>query len=267
MKKDSYNEKRETNRFSAVSKDNGIVFYSDFVEVETTTLKNQMIKTEVRPRNPMEMFFGMMRKSISDNITVEGMGKIRTNIITLTLILLAILINNWYMVIAMIFFRVTSLENLLDFIMISIQIKLGNNKSLGRYHAAEHMSLKAYEKLGRAPTTIEEVRQCSRYDEYCGSMILLRPIMAVLPQLIVLSICPYLNSMGYIICFLLSFIISSYLMCTKKIKYLQIFITNKPTDLEIKNAIAGLTKLEETLKKISKDENVMPRFRISFVIM
>ena len=43
------------------------------------------------------------------------------------------------------------------------------HKQLGRYHAAEHMALKAYKRLHHVPS-LEEIKKESRFDEFCSTV-------------------------------------------------------------------------------------------------
>lgn len=260
MKNDNKMEKdnKELRDISAISKEDGMIFYSSFVEVETTTSEDRTVKVEVRPRHPLEMFFGMVSTKLADSINIREVKTFEVNLVTCVLLLLSILGKNPGAVVAVILLRFTMLRNLLNVVCMSFQMKLGKSKSLGRYHAAEHMAVNAYNDLGRAPT-LEEVRTYSRFDENCGSMREFRKIISVLPQIVVLCFCTRIYGIAYIICVIVASAIAVWGMDAKVKKYLQILITNKPTDIELKNAVEGIKKLEETLNDMPSYD--IPRVR------
>ncbi len=122
-------------------------------------------------------------------------------------------------------------------------------KSLGRFHSAEHMVINAYTNLGRIPTW-EELKKSSRFSNHCGSNKANELIITVT----FLSFAgPFLIKMGvvkYLIIMMLISMIIAVLSYVGAINILQVFVTNKPTDIELRVALEGLKKYDDLERQI-----------------
>lgn len=132
-------------------------------------------------------------------------------------------------------------------------------KSLGRFHSAEHMVINAYNKLDRIPTW-EELKKSSRFSNHCGS----NKANCIIIILAFISFAgPFLINMGvikYLIIMMLIPIIIAVLSSVGAINILQVFVTNKPTDVELQVALEGLKRyedLENQTQDISRIEDFM----------
>lgn len=132
-------------------------------------------------------------------------------------------------------------------------------KSLGKFHGAEHMSINAYNKLNRIPT-LKELKKSSRFSNHCGS----NKINGIIIIFAFISFAgPFLIWMGvikYLIIMMLIPIIIAVLSYVGVMNMLQVFFTNKPTDIELQVALEGLKryeKLENTIQNVSSVEDFM----------
>lgn len=132
-------------------------------------------------------------------------------------------------------------------------------KSLGRFHSAEHMVINAYNKLDRIPS-LQELKKSSRFSNNCGS----NKTNSIIIMFAFISFAgPFLIKMGvikYLIIMMLIPIIIAVLSSAGAINILQVFVTNKPTDIELRVALEGLEKyedLESQIKDISIIEDFM----------
>lgn len=132
-------------------------------------------------------------------------------------------------------------------------------KSLGRFHSAEHMVINAYNKLDRIPS-LQELKKSSRFSNNCGS----NKTNSIIIMFAFISFAgPFLIKMGvikYLIIMMLIPIIIAVLSSVGAINILQVFVTNKPTDIELRVELEGLEKyedLESQIKDISRIEDFM----------
>lgn len=132
-------------------------------------------------------------------------------------------------------------------------------KSLGRFHSAEHMVINAYNKLDRIPS-LQELKKSSRFSNNCGS----NKTNSIIIMFAFISFAgPFLIKMGvikYLIIMMLIPIIIAVLSSVGAINIFQVFVTNKPTDIELRVALEGLEKyedLESQIKDISRIEDFM----------
>ena len=121
--------------------------------------------------------------------------------------------------------------------------RICQSEDIAAFHSAEHMAINAYEKLQRVPT-LEEIKNFSRFSRYCGSRFIFSRICSFL--MLCFSIA--FLSMKYNLLYLISIgIIIVFLIASTKyglLNFLQIFVTNKPSDKELTVAIEGLKRFE-----------------------
>ena len=160
------------------------------------------------------------------------------------LLLLAIYFRNVNVIIGILYFILFSSLELIDLIYAIYQVKFGSCRVLGKFHSAEHKAINAYRELKRVPS-LEEVKKASRFHQNCGSGIIFRNIGTSLPLCIVLLSLSFVDVKIYIVEFVIA--IAIVIISTKLsiIKYLQILVTNKPTDEELQVAIKGIEALQK----------------------
>lgn len=160
--------------------------------------------------------------------------------------------DNTNVLVAMIWFSIFVARDFVKLLTLSYQLKFGTQKSVSRYHAAEHMTISAYEKLQRIPT-VGEVKKESRICKDCGSRFVINKIvidlMVTIYMMIFVSIMPFwmyvLVGIGMI--GVMEFI------CKKGfLSFLQIMLTSKPTDEEIEVAIEGIKEIDKINGSITK---------------
>lgn len=239
----------------ARSKKNGIFFYSNTIPdltVEAFVDEKGKIHSQVTPHILTDIlsFFGI---SDSEDFQVRHILT-RKQLMILDILLIvfsAFVFRSVAITLAVFYFALLCSKNLLYFIEAAISLKVGSMQSAARFHAAEHMALNAYRKLQRIPT-LEEIRHFSRFSQTCGSMELFRNTLSYF----LVSICmAYMNVLNPIVYILLIIACPLLVFCLDKVgllKLLQVFLTSKPTDLELQVAIKGLEEFERMEEKIQK---------------
>lgn len=124
--------------------------------------------------------------------------------------------------------------------------KRRNNKEMinvMKLHSAEHAVINAYYDLHRVPV-LEEIRQYSNFSYGCGSLQKLTPSF----WLCVIALCSiFLNHYVYIVGVISFVLFWKPIFRKTKPYFLEILVTDEPTDREYAVAIAGL---EYSLKQI-----------------
>ena len=234
------------NRFTnASSEKDGIVFYSNRIPgmgVISTVLPNGSIRAEPIPavvKDCLEALNG-------DGPLKDYLVNKQTVILIDTLLIVAAIISTkfWWIFGAFYFAFATSQDFIQSMVLIAT-LKLGKSKQLARFHAAEHMSLNAYRSLGRVPT-LEEIKKYSRFSKYCGSRDMLESSCFNSLLILIFIIFESNNLIPLIILGVLMLILKlTHTPVFKVLGFLQILVTNKPTDLELNVAIEGLKELEK----------------------
>lgn len=234
---------------------NGIVFYSQvFPIICSETYRDDFgkIKTRIIPSVvAMSLALSKDKTRINRNII---------RIFDIVLIILNILFGRIELVIGAIYFSITISYNMLIFIefVYDIKSKRGNQRMAGKYHAAEHMAINAYEKLHRVPQ-LDEIKKFSRFSKNCGSNeILYNLIFYIIIGLLVSFVAPR-NIILYIMLAGMTLILMPIIKSNGLLKFLQILTTNKPSDRELEVAIESIRnfeKMEEELKDTETWSNV-----------
>ena len=235
----------------ARSNSDGITYYSNtipFTGIESKITSNG--KYVVKPVFTMlEDVLGFLEGKGLVKYVIDSKSAFLLNIF---LVMISIYADNLYMLMGTIYLTLTVGKLLYQFIIFSTVIKLGSERRLGRFHSAEHMSVKAYNELGRIPT-LEELKKYSRFSDKCGSRIIIRQV--VFGIIITLDIM-FVVKINLSLCFLVMLIAAILVKLDEKygiLIFLQFFFTNKPTDTELFIAIKGLEGLELFEKCIESD--------------
>ena len=151
--------------------------------------------------------------------------------------------------------------------------KDGKRHPASLFHAAEHMAINAYNKLGRIPT-YEEVEKESRFSKYCGSLFFFNKIFLDFVVCIIIFVLAtsikysfiflkYQNEISqidyarqslmlvliYATIILLIFLVykpfKDFITKHGLLRHLEVFFTAKPTEKEITLAIKGLENYEQ----------------------
>lgn len=240
----------------ARSKKNGIVFYSNTMPelaVDAFVDENGVIHTEVVSLILADML-SCFRTLDSDDFEVEHILS-KDQLVTLDTFLILISVVAFRSVaitFALIYFSLLCSKNLLDFIEVALSFKLGTMKNTAKFHSAEHMALNAYHKLQRIPT-LEEIKHFSCFSQSCGSMIMFRYTIPHFLVSICLACINTLNPIMYVLLVIACYLFVLFLDKVGLLKFLQIFLTSKPTDLELKVAIKGLEEFEKMERNIQKE--------------
>lgn len=124
---------------------------------------------------------------------------------------------------------------------------------MGRYHAAEHKAVNAYKKLGRAPKDIQELNKYSRFCKSCGVKENLKFAVPKITFCITL-LCTHDLLKGMIFTIPIS-IVLLILIDIGAFRFLQIFITQKPTNSELDLALKGIKTVDKFISS-ARFENV-----------
>lgn len=121
-----------------------------------------------------------------------------------------------------------------------------NGYSLNRFHGAEHMAINAYNKLQRIPT-LEEIRGFSRFLKNCGSRHLFKKLVPNLVLCILIAVFTFSSPTFWALFIGLVIPINIVIrLCIDEgwFRFLQVFITEKPSDNELLLAIEALKNFE-----------------------
>lgn len=231
----------------ARSRKDGIVFYSSgipLIMVKSTVNEKGEIRTRVidqitEREEDLKEQEGNKRK----NMLIKAY---LTDLIILTIMILLKVDTRLFT--GMVTFSIVGTHYLCPVLYNIYNIKY-KYKSLGRFHSAEHMVINAYTNLGRIPTW-EELKKSSRFSNHCGS----NKANGLIITVTFLSFAgPFLIKMGvvkYLIIMTLIPIIIAVLSYVGAINILQVFVTNKPTDIELRVALEGLKKYDDLERQI-----------------
>lgn len=248
---------RKTKIREARSRKDGIVFYSSgipLIMVKSTVNEKGEIRTRVidqitEREEDLKEQEGNKRK----NMLIKAY---LTDLIILTIMILLKVDTRLFT--GMVTFSIVGTHYLCPVLYNIYNIKY-KYKSLGRFHSAEHMVINAYNKLDRIPS-LQELKKSSRFSNNCGS----NKTNSIIIMFAFISFAgPFLIKMGvikYLIIMMLIPIIIAVLSSVGAINIFQVFVTNKPTDIELRVALEGLEKyedLESQIKDISRIEDFM----------
>lgn len=246
-------KRKEINNARAIR--NGIIFYSnksDLIGSKTYFNSSGNIQNKIIFKD-MEEYIEFFEK----NNKVKKHHYVFFNIILIIFsTLLSILLGNFCFLSASLFFSLLASYDFLELVTTSYNMKSkhGKERSTSSFHAAEHMVANAYEALQRIPT-IEEVKNFSRFSKKCGS----NKAFSKLFFYCMLSIAMCFSYYNIVVYFILLLLILVYMIQAKKhgwLIFLQVFITTKPSDKELKLAIEGLKNFEIMEEEIDKKENI-----------
>ncbi len=230
---------------NARSKKNGIVFYSNtnpLIGSETTRDESGEIRTRTvyLPFCELKDNIGMIREK------GKFLDKKAVLIFDVLLVTVCMLTGNIWFLLAATYFSVTISFDFFELINYIYQMKSkkGTMQSLAKYHAAEHMVINSYEELKRIPT-FEEVKKASRFSKKCGSRQLINKVVMYL--LVSLSMAFVANWNVYLYFLLCALIPITRIFADKNgwLRFLQVFVTAKPSDEHIELAIEGIKRYEE----------------------
>lgn len=241
-------------KVNAQSERNGIIFHSKTCPlVGIATFRDesgeiQRIIVPIQLVNYMNYLVTLCEKKKSHS-------KHRALIFDVLLITICLLSGKMGFVFMAVCFSLLVSFNLFTFIEMSYEMKSkkGSKQSIARYHAAEHMVINCYEKLKRIPT-FEEVKKASRFSKDCGNRVIIHKI--VMGSLFSLSLL-FFSTQWIIIYFLLCILIAIFgIFADEKgwLRFLQVFVTAKPSDEDIDLAIEGI-KNYEMMEEWLNDKN------------
>lgn len=241
---------KKKNILEARSKKNGIVFYSDICPrygAETYIDDLGIIHSIIIPVQLDELI------DISEILAhneKSRFSKFIPLVFDVILIIVCLILRNPWYIFASIYFSVTASFDLFHFIK-SAYLKFSESdyRSRTKFHSAEHMVVNAYRKFQRIPT-FREVKQSSRFSKYCGSRILYHNIVeSILMSLIIVLSSKY----GILFCYLGFIFINMFMSIVKRmglLKFLQIFVTSPPSNVEIQIALEGIKAFEDMEEKL-----------------
>ena len=225
------------------SRQDGIVFYSGRIP-GTAVLSNVMHDGSIRAMPLTVAAEDYENGRFGDDPLKDfDVSKRTLIIIDILLIVVSILTKNTWYIFGAIYFAMFASADLIQLFVWIATIKFGKSKSLGRFEAASNMVTNAYNDLKRVPT-LEEVRKYSRFSKISPYQKILDANLLILLVLLDILFIGPINVFYYFIFMLGVMVICLLTINGFKLWFLQIFFTNKPTDLELKVAIQGLRELE-----------------------
>lgn len=238
---------------SARSKSNGIFFYSNTLpRIGTETIRDEDGKITSR------IIFDTVRYEFAENYAEAKkkrfFSKEKIWAINIVLPFIAFLLRENSYLFATAFFVFFVSENFWELIELIFQIKKGSKINEGKMHAAEHKAVNAYRNLQRIPT-IEEVRNASRFSKYCGSRIAFRKAWGGAIITLFIIVAPKLGLQNILITILVGislWIIGNFFLI---FKYLQIFVTNKPSDMELEVAVEAIKEFDKLESKLETEDD------------
>ena len=238
-------EKKEI--FRARSKENGIVIYSNknpLLCYEAYIDEKGEIHTSpiISVMSELKDFSGtLIATDVKRQIKITSYLRIALCILS---ILSIVITQKITIAIGMMYFAICASREVVNLVTFIYDVKIGSRQALGRFHAAEHQALIAYKRYQRIPT-MEEVRKETRFDQDCGSRLIIDKVMGFLLLSILICTCAFIPFYVY---FGSVAILIGLLMLERKYNFFrvfQIFLTNKPTDKELEVALAGVEIFEK----------------------
>lgn len=245
----------------AISRKNGITFYSTKLPIVGTKVyydESGQIDSETILTNTYNFIHKLEILKDSSYLHVNIFSKVAfiTTIFLFSFFTFK-LTNNFGFLIAGFHFCCFGACNFLELIKIIIYNKKNdrNNFSAAKFHGAEHMAIQAYNTLNRLPT-MDEIKKFSRFDKYCGSQKKLSELFITIVSCFIIILITYLgmfcdNSTVILYATISIILLSVLTVFYKKLVFLQVFTTSKPTDKELYLAIEGINQfilLEENLE-------------------
>ena len=242
-------EKRYINE--ARSKKNGIVFYSNkFPLIGSKTFRDDSgkIQSIIIPTQ-LDGFIDYLG-------TLNGKGKVfnkwKVIIFDVILVSICLLFKKIWFVTAAVYFSIFASFDFFRLAKISYKMKSkkGSERSTAKYHAAEHMAINAYEKLQRIPT-LDEVKTFSRFSENCGSQKIFGKIIYNTLISFALAFVASWNVCVYLVLVIAIAVLAEFVKHKGYLRFLQVLITNVPSDSELEVAIEGIKNFEEMEKNFN----------------
>lgn len=234
----------------ARSLENGIVFYSSTIPlfgVKAELSSNGKIRTS-SVFTPFEDF-------------IEGLNPIDMKIVKIIRIIVCalyfatsfILLDGGLITSAFFFtFFVSKKLIFLIYQAFCMHSKNGSKRSLGRFHAAEHMAVNAYNSLRRVPT-LSEVKKYSKLSEHCGSMLMINDVVLYLNVCLVGILYSRFGFILGLVIAIISTLILVYATTKKAFIFLQNLVLTEATDIELQVAIDGLSQLSRLEEDYSEN--------------
>lgn len=249
----------------ARSKRNGIVFYSN---------KNPLICYEVYINEKGEIQKEKIPREVSEgrdndawmpeySVKLRRIEKILKVVMAVVGIISIIIIKKISIAIGLMYFSMIALRDFLRFVELSYQLKCGEKQPIARFHAAEHMVLNAYERKQRIPT-IEEIKKASRFDRNCSSKTSINKIFIFGIMSAVICLSGSISIYSYFILIIAVIIFNVIQQRYNILKFLQVFVTKKPSNKEIEVALEGIKffeEMEEQIPELFKMGGILICFR------
>ncbi len=225
---------------SAYAFSNGILFNSSSKPSYTTMVtidEYQNIKAEWLPIKIARKYVEeaeQKAESQKNDMIKNATFQIIIDILMLIIMLLLFIINPIFVIIAYLLFLIISIS----FALVQDYVDTETPK----FHAAEHMIIKAYSKIHSIPS-INELSKYSRFSTKCGSNYVALILIHLIVVLIYLLFKPNI--------YLCLFICLASIVFKKLglLNFIQFVTTKPPTERELKVAIVGLRAWIENEKK------------------
>ena len=182
---------------------------------------------------------------INEDVIEDKFSYLKPLIFDAILIFLAALLKNETFFLVVTMFSLFISLNLFKLLHVIYEMKISKRLyKTSKFVAASHMATNAYKKLQRIPT-LEEVKKYSRFSS--DSKICM-PISGIFSQTMLIIFLIFFNEVSFGILVLFSIIIpvvSFFITTSGILNFLQVFVTSKPSDEELKVAITGIRLYEK----------------------
>ena len=193
-----------SSQLGAFSVEQGIAISTTaFTDIQKATIfvsydKNGGIKTDYLNQSIELTFLDFKEMDREQNDTIDKGATIFSIVFFALACILSALIGNKYFTIVMAIFAICAYSTGANHNVswyLSNAIYHAKHKQIGRYHAAEHMAMKAYSNCGHVPS-LQEIKQESMYDANCSTTRdIVIPTLQSLANTIILTIAVTLGSM------------------------------------------------------------------------
>jgi len=233
--------------YHARSSKEGIVFYSNTIPdigIKTYFDESGNIRFRLVNSNKEDLKEFLEAIEKKDNSPLF-LAIFNTSLISFSIIF-SILTKNFWFILGTLYYVLFVSRYLFRFVenIFTMNKKNINNSSAAKFHAAEHMVTNCYRKLQRVPT-ITELKKYSQFEKDCGSKELINKIFLYTAMSIAISFQSWYSPYVYACILTVIFLFAVLNKKFNLLRFMQVFITDTPSDFELKLAIEGLKKFEE----------------------
>lgn len=237
----------------ARSLDNGIVFYSS--KIPFFGVKSELTSNGKNQTSPVFTPFEDFIEGLNHD-DMKNVKNIRFIVCALYIALAFILLDGGLISSALIFtFFVSKKLIFLIYQAFCMHSKNGSKVALGRFHAAEHMAVNAYNSLKRVPS-LSEVKKYSKLTEHCGSMLMINNVVLNLNTCLIGLLYLRFGFVPGLIVTIVTTLLLIYAQKKNAFLFLQNLVLGEATNTELQVAIEGLSFLDSFEKDFIQNNSI-----------